>query len=84
MRILSSRIRELSLDRAAGRIDATVILTLPGPQGWHEVRVRTSAPLRVAGAAPLRERLTASAKLLLAERLPPQAWGAPERARPAA
>lgn len=65
MRILSARAREIVLNRARRRIEATVILRVSAAGGEREVRVRTAAPIR-AGAAPLKERLIASAKLILA------------------
>lgn len=68
MRILSARIRDIATDRARRRVQATVILRLADPAGDREVRVRTAAPLAGPGAAPLRARLIASAKLLVAAR----------------
>lgn len=66
MRILSARAREIVLNRAQRRIEATVILRVAAAGGEHEVRVRTAAPIRAAGGAPLKERLIASAKLIVA------------------
>lgn len=66
MRILSSRIRSISIDRASHRLSATVhlLVTLGGQE--HAVAIRTSAPITAPGGAPLKDRLTASAKLVFA------------------
>lgn len=85
MRILSARAREIALDRARKRVLSTVILLIEHQDGRQdEVRIRTSAPIRSTGAAPLRDRLIASAKLILAmsgpsSHRPPEAEAAHER-----
>ncbi|MEZ5733196.1 MAG: hypothetical protein R3D97_12860 [Paracoccaceae bacterium] len=67
MRVLSARVRHARLNRQTGRVEAIVVLLLrPDEAADHQVVVRTSAPVQAAGAAPLRQRLAASAKLLAA------------------
>ena len=84
MRILSARARNIALDRAALRIQATVILRIATVAGEREVRVQTSAPIRAPGAAPLKDRLIASAKLILAMRSEGGMLAEAELVRPAA
>lgn len=69
MRILSARAREITHDRTLQRIQATVILLVESDGTEREVRVHTSAPIASLGGATLKERLIASAKLILAMRL---------------
>ncbi len=66
MRILSARVLRARHLKDLGRVEAMVML-LVKPEGQaapYEARVLTSAPARAPGAAPLRDRLLASAKLL--------------------
>lgn len=66
MRILSARARNIAVDRLNRQIQSTVILLLEYPDGRREERrVHTSAPISAPGGAPLRDRLIASAKLIL-------------------
>ena len=84
MRILSARVRNIRHDRFACRIEATVVLHVES-DGWAEVvSIPTSAPVSAPGGAPLKERLIASAKLILTMSSPRQR--SPEEAdiRPAA
>lgn len=66
MRILSARVLRARHLRELGRVEAMVMLLVkPEGQGQpYEARILTSAPARAPGAAPLRDRLLASAKLL--------------------
>ncbi|AMY71352.1 hypothetical protein [Frigidibacter mobilis] len=82
MRILSARVLRARRLRDLGRVEAMVMLLVkPGDRAApYEARVLTSAPARAPGAAPLRERLLASAKLLHAI----QAQDGPLRGRRAA
>ena len=71
MRILSARITGVRVNRASARIEAVVVLRVEqNGDAARELRVPTSAPIVAAGvapgAAPLKERLIASAKLILA------------------
>ena len=67
MRILSARITGVRVNRAAARVEAVVVLLVEqGGDAARELRVPTSAPIAAPGAAPLKERLIASAKLILA------------------
>lgn len=67
MRILSARVREISVDRIGRRVNATVILQLEHRSGeGREVRVSASAAITAPGGVPLKDRLIASAKLHLA------------------
>jgi hypothetical protein len=84
MRILSARAREIAHDRAAQRIQATVILFVENDGRQQEVRVRTSAPIHSPGGAPLKERLIASAKLILAMQADAHRPDEAEVVRPAA
>ncbi|MGB3178188.1 MAG: hypothetical protein WBC68_14990 [Albidovulum sp.] len=70
MRILSARVSHANHDRAANRVDAIVTLLVrdSGHGGDHEVRVQVSAPAHAPGAAPLRDRLAAAAKLIFVTR----------------
>lgn len=66
MRILSARVLRARRLRDLGHVEAMVML-LVKPEGQaqpYEARILTSAPARAPGAAPLRDRLLASAKLL--------------------
>lgn len=66
MRILSARARNIRHDRFTHRIAATIVLHIDN-DGWEEVvSIPTSAPVSAPGGAPLKERLIASAKLILA------------------
>lgn len=68
MRVLSARIRDISIDKAARRLTASVHLLLWIGGEEHSVAVRTSAPITAPGAAPLKSRLIAAAKLMVAMR----------------
>lgn len=63
MRILSARILRARRIRHAGRVEALVSLSVQGGGGCTRVLIPVSAPARAPGAAPLRERLLAAAKL---------------------
>ena len=67
MRILSARITGVRVNRILRRIDAVVVLRV-GQTGGIDLhcRVPTSAPITAPGAAPLKTRLIASAKLIFA------------------
>lgn len=65
MQIMSARISRARLLRRYGEVEATVTLLIkadsqPFP---YVAKIVTSSPARAPGAAPLRERLLASAKL---------------------
>ncbi len=68
MRILSARITRALLDRATRRVEAVVTLTAAtsAQDATETVRITVSAPARAEGAAPLRDRLIAAAKLTYA------------------
>jgi hypothetical protein len=66
MRILSARARDVRHDRLAGRVAATIILHIETADGEEIACIRTSAAVAAAGGAPLKDRLVASAKLILA------------------
>lgn len=68
MRILSARIVRARLDRDTKRVEAVVALTAmrDGTGLPDMVRIAVSAPAHAPGSAPLRERLTAAAKLTYA------------------
>ncbi|MDH5531023.1 MAG: hypothetical protein OEY05_13395 [Paracoccaceae bacterium] len=70
MRILSTRVSHARHDRATNRVDAIVTLLIRDAAGLgdYQVQVRTSAPAHAPGAAALRDRLAASAKLIFATR----------------
>jgi hypothetical protein len=68
MRILSSRLHDITPDRHAGRISATVHLLVLIDGLERDLTVRTSAPITAPGAARLKDRLIASAKLMVAMR----------------
>ena len=65
MRILSARITRVRRHRAHGEVEAMVTLViLPTDAAQVDrVEVAVSSPARAPGAAPLRERLLAQAKL---------------------
>ena len=65
MRILSARITRARRDRAFGEVEALVtLIVLPNETaGIERVDVTVSSPARAPGAAALRERLLAQAKL---------------------
>lgn len=84
MRILTARARDIVLHSAARRIEATVILMIAAGGEEREVRVRTAAPIRAPGGAPLKDRLIASAKLILAMRSEGALLAEAELVRPAA
>lgn len=66
MRILSARATTIRVNRAAARVEAVVVLLVePGDGPVREIRVPTSAPIVATGAARLKDRLIASAKLIL-------------------
>lgn len=67
MRILSARVTTIRVNHASARVEAVVVL-LVEPSGGvaREIRVPISAPIIAPGAAPLKDRLIASAKLILA------------------
>ena len=71
MRILSARVTTIRVNRVSARVEAVVVLLAESGGGvTREIRVPTSAPITAAitepGAAPLKDRLIASAKLILA------------------
>lgn len=66
MRILSSRIRSISVDRTTRRLSATVHLRVRLGGQDRSIAIRTSAPISAPGSAPLKDRLIASAKLIFA------------------
>ena len=68
MRVLSARIRDVALDKYARRVTATVHLSLLVGGEMRCVAVRTSAPITAPGAARLKDRLIAAAKLMVAMR----------------
>lgn len=72
MRILSARVLRARRLRDFGRVEAVVMLLVKaeGQPVPYETRVLTSAPDRAPGAASLRDRLVASAKLLHAMQAP--------------
>ncbi len=75
MRILSARIGPARLLRDMGEVEAVVTLVVKHDDGTLPlvVRVAASSPARAPGAAPLRERLLAQAKLAYATgRIPPE------------
>jgi hypothetical protein len=65
MRILSARITRARRDRSFGEVEAMVtLIVLPSEEaGIERVDVAVSSPARAPGAAPLRDRLLAQAKL---------------------
>lgn len=65
MRILSARITRVRRHRAHGEVEALVTLViLPSDAaGVERVDVAVSSPAAAPGAAPLRDRLLAQAKL---------------------
>ncbi len=84
MRILSARLTQIRHNRATRRIEAVAVLCLER-DGLEEVmKIRTSAPVRAPGAAPLKERLIAAAKLIAATSLPGHRIPEAEVIRPAA
>jgi len=67
MRILSARATTIRVIRAARSVEAVIVLRLDLGDGKAvDHRVPVSAPIAAPGAAPLKERLIASAKLILA------------------
>lgn len=72
MRILSARVLRAHRLRELGRVEAVVMLLVKaeGRPQPYETRILTSAPAQAPGAAPLRDRLVASAKLLHAMQAP--------------
>ncbi len=67
MRILSARATAIRVNRALARVEAVIVLRIESAGAEPcELRVPTSAPIVAPGAAPLKERLIASAKLILA------------------
>ncbi|HQY44565.1 MAG TPA: hypothetical protein PK450_10340 [Paracoccaceae bacterium] len=68
MRVLSARIRNITIDKAARRVTASVHLLLWIGGEEYSVAVHTSAPITAPGAAPLKSRLIAAAKLMVAMR----------------
>lgn len=71
MRILSARVTTIRVNRVSARVEAVVVLLAESGGGvTREIRVPTSAPITAPitepGAAPLKDRLIASAKLILA------------------
>ena len=65
MRILSARITRVRRHRSHGEVEALVTLVvLPSDSaGIERVDVAVSSPATAVGAAPLRDRLLAQAKL---------------------
>ncbi len=84
MRILTARARNIALDRYARRISATVHLVVSLDGVERTVAVRTSAPVHAPGGARLKDRLIASAKLMLAMQTDEPALAEAEVIRPAA
>ncbi|PKP72951.1 MAG: hypothetical protein CVT84_16050 [Alphaproteobacteria bacterium HGW-Alphaproteobacteria-6] len=77
MRILSSRVsRARRLGDGADRVEAVVTLLAIDRDGAQprQLHLRISAAARAPGAAPLRARLLAAAKLMVATR--PDLWHA--------
>jgi len=75
MRILSSRVsRARRLGGGTDRVEAVVTLLAIGHDGAQprQLHLRISAAARAPGAAPLRARLLATAKLMVATR--PELW----------
>jgi hypothetical protein len=72
MRILSARISRAHYLRDFGTVEARVTLLVKGDDRPvpYEVQLLTACAARANGAAPLRDRLIASAKLLHAAGLP--------------
>lgn len=68
MRVLSARIRDIAVDRATQKVAATVHLVLLIDGVERKVALRTSAPITTPGAARLKDRLIAAAKLTVAIR----------------
>jgi hypothetical protein len=66
MRILSTRVTQVTHDRATHLIAATIVIRIEAGRGEAEHRVRVMAPVIAPGGAPLKERLVAAAKLALA------------------
>jgi hypothetical protein len=68
LRILSARITRALLNRATARVEAVIALTAAtgADDATETVRISVSAPARADGAAPLRDRLIAAAKLTYA------------------
>ena len=67
MRILSARATAIRVNRALRHIEAVIVLRLDqGGGDARDLRVPVSAPILAPGAAPLKARLIASAKLILA------------------
>ncbi len=69
MRVLSARIRDIAVDRSTRRVAATVHLVLLIKGVERRVALRTSAPITTPGAARLKHRLIAAAKLMVAMRV---------------
>jgi hypothetical protein len=85
MRILSARATEIRVERVYRRVDAVIVLRLDlGDGESRDLRVPTSAPITSSGGAPLKERLIASAKLILAMSHPSAPVEEAEVIRPAA
>ena len=66
MRVLSARVRGVAVDRSSHRVSATVHLVLLVNGVERAVAVRTTAPIIAPGAARLKDRLIAAAKLMMA------------------
>lgn len=67
MRILSARASDIRVDRLRHRVEAVISLRLDlGGGKFSEARIPTCAPISSSGGAPLKARLIASAKLILA------------------
>ena len=66
MRILTARVRDITIDRGRRRMSATIHLVVVVDDVERAVAVRTSAPIQAPGGARLKDRLIASAKLMLA------------------
>ena len=68
MRILSARVIRARRNRDTARAEAVVALLIREVDGLPDtfVRIGVSAPLLAPGAAPLRDRLIAAAKLTYA------------------
>ena len=66
MRILSARVTSIRVNRAAARVEAVVVLRIEAADDpVREIRVPASAPIIATGAARLKDRLIASAKLIV-------------------
>ena len=66
MRILSARVAHARHDRVADRVTAIVALTVLRNGTALNTAIQVSAPARAPGAAALRARLLAAAKLSFA------------------